>query len=93
MSDGTITAIGAPQNGNVVITFNRPLLDANPAYVTHSAEGYGICDQSVFSSIAGALGSVLLSNAVCYKNRVYGMTDDVKDFLNVMEFGDFYVIR
>lgn len=92
---GAITAISAPTNGFVTITVTTAAAGTAAATdtISHVGAGFAISDQSVFSSVTGALGSILLSNAVCYKIRVYGMDAAAKTALNVLEYGDFYVIR
>lgn len=93
---GAVTAISAAVNDIVTVTFATAAPAGTPGFtdtVSHTGAGFAICDQSVFSSVTGALGSILFSNAVVYKNRVYGMDATVKAALNVLDYGDFYVIR
>ena len=68
------------------------------AYIEHRRDGnYYILDQDIDTGVEtqeeGALGSVVYSNAVLYKDAVIGMDSTVLADLNGKEDGVFYIIR
>lgn len=68
------------------------------AYIEHRQDGnYFILDQDIDTGVEnaneGALGSVVVSNAVLYQDAVIGMDSTVLADLNGKEDGVFYIIR